>query len=329
MFDFRQYIKIHPEVDFESSKIRILEKTQSAVLSCITHQRILSIVILCDEFWISKRAKRLSQARAHVVIARTSLFTDPKNVMFTNSSQVRAFSGRFENIHRTILRLVSNSSFLKLWSSKPDVETVYNCSVSLFASSQYLSTHYVACLSVSQDHATVFVWGFSHPGDSSVAVAQVRDSNISQNWLTMISFVLRSRWVHPSYVVKKWSLFVKFHKFHQFLPHWGQILLLSSHSWVIHAYRGEWALYSMNKETFPIRKSQQNFIELFSHKKPSKWMSVQTSFKRNHWIFNGWPWFGQFVSWETYPYIYIYGHYDAGILSNLGASAILLGCKQE
>ena len=37
-------------------------------------------------------------------------------------------------------------------------------------------------------------------------------------------------------------------QFHQFLPHWNHILLLSSHSDVIHVYRQEQSLFPMNTD---------------------------------------------------------------------------------
>ena len=45
--------------------------------------------------------------------------------------------------------LFSNSSFFFGWSSKQGWETLYSCSVSLFANSQYRSTHFRACPSMS------------------------------------------------------------------------------------------------------------------------------------------------------------------------------------
>ena len=72
----------------------------------------------------------------------------------------------------------SSSSCLNWWSSKQGLETWQNCSTFLFANSQYRSTHFRACPSMSQDHATVFAWGFSHPGNFPVAPAEIRDSNI-------------------------------------------------------------------------------------------------------------------------------------------------------
>ena len=41
--------------------------------------------------------------------------------------------------------------------------------------------------------------------------------------------------------------------------------------------------------TFP-SKFHQNFLELPFPQWSSKWVFVQISFKRNHWIFNAWPW---------------------------------------
>ena len=43
----------------------------------------------------------------------------------------------------------SRSSFLNWWSSRQGLETLYSWSVFLFATSQYLSTHFWACPSMS------------------------------------------------------------------------------------------------------------------------------------------------------------------------------------
>ena len=86
-------------------------------------------------------AMRLSQALVHFVTARTSLFTDQR----MSGPPIRAKYGHFKTTWEHTLDnspTVSNSSFLKLWSSNEGVETLCNCSVLLFTSSQFLSTHF-------------------------------------------------------------------------------------------------------------------------------------------------------------------------------------------
>ena len=53
-------------------------------------------------------------------------------------------------------------------------------------------------------------------------------------------------------------------------------------------------------------KFQQKFLELSFPQETSKLVTVPISFKRYHWIFNVWPWFWQFVSWKTDPYIWTF-----------------------
>ena len=147
-----------------------------------------------------KRAKRLSQARVHLVTARTSLCTDQR----MSGPPIRAKYTHLKTIweHTSdTSATVSNSS----WRCDLQSKAAELCTIApslLFASSQYLSTHFFACPSMSQDHAIVFAWGFSHPGNCSVAVADIRDSNISLFWFIVSSFGLHSRWVHPTYT---WS----------------------------------------------------------------------------------------------------------------------------
>ena len=57
-------------------------------------------------------------------------------------------SGRFDSRLLNYSPTVSNSSFLNIWSSRHGVETLNNCSIVLFANSQYRSTvssHVLPC----------------------------------------------------------------------------------------------------------------------------------------------------------------------------------------
>ena len=90
----------------------------------------------------------------------------------------------------------SSSSFLNWWSPKQRLETLYNWSaffcqlaVSINAFSS-LSFHVIG-------PRAFFAWGFSHPGNFSVAPAEIRDSNLFVHSSLMISFGLHSRWVNP------------------------------------------------------------------------------------------------------------------------------------
>ena len=58
----------------------------------------------------------------------------------------------------------------------------------------------------------------------------------------------------------------------------------------------------------------------------SKWVSVQISFKMNHWISNVWPRCWPFVSWKTYPFFWKLWHQNfEQFLSVLQSD---FGCKQ-
>ena len=94
-----------------------------------------------------KRAKRLSQAFVHFVTARASLFADHR----MSGLPMRAKHKHF----RTICEQTFNK-FLDWWSSRHGVETLYTCWMFCVAESQYRSTHFMACPSMSQDQAIVF-----------------------------------------------------------------------------------------------------------------------------------------------------------------------------
>ena len=69
--------------------------------------------------------------------------------------------------------------------------------------------------------------GFSHPGNFSVAVAEIRDSNIS---LLIVNAVVRNTYTLSAseiYMTEKLCWFAKINKFHQFLRYLSQVLLSS------------------------------------------------------------------------------------------------------
>ena len=133
---------------------------------------------------------------------------------------------------------VSNSFFLKLWSSEQVVETVFTCSVFLFAShntsprtfSRVLPCRRTTRLFLREVFPTLVT-------NFSVAVTEFRDSNSSLCWSTnsfvRFTFTLSASQIH---MVEKWCWFVKIHEFHQFLAHRSQIQFLSSHFHVIHVF---------------------------------------------------------------------------------------------
>ena len=152
--------KIHPEIDFECSRSPAKSESQSAVFCSITDMTIL-FVITCVMMYEINLADRLSQAPVNLVTERASLFTDQR----MSGLPIHAKHKHFKTICEHTLDnspTDSSSSFLKWRSSKQGLETVFNWSVFLFASSQSLSTHFWACPSCRKNHATVFARG-SHP----------------------------------------------------------------------------------------------------------------------------------------------------------------------
>ena len=93
--------------------------------------------------WEIKRTKRLSQTLVHFVAARTNLFTD--HVM--SGPPIRSKQRHLKTIWDQTLDhppTVFNSSFLKWWSSRHGMETLYNCTTLIFANSQYLPRSFFA-----------------------------------------------------------------------------------------------------------------------------------------------------------------------------------------
>ena len=137
---------------------------------------------------------------------RASSFTDQRMSSLPIRAKFSHFE-QFENKHRTILWLCFQIHLLEVVII-PSVDTVYNFSVFLIASSQYLSTHFWTYPLTSWNHATGFAWGFSRPGKLSVAPAEIRDLNIIG---TQGKF--RSVYIHvectPKNGIKKWCWFAK------------------------------------------------------------------------------------------------------------------------
>ena len=119
----------------------------SSVVLCCPHNKYC---LHSHVLWMSsiKRAKRLSHAFVHFVTARARLFTDHKVSSLPILAKYRHFTTICE---QTVDKSPTGpfSSSLNWWSSMHGVATLYNCSVVLFASSQHLSTHFIAWPSMS------------------------------------------------------------------------------------------------------------------------------------------------------------------------------------
>ena len=126
-----------------SRKIRVLKQSQSALFRSITHMTILSVFTCVMNVW---NQTSLSFVASSCPSGDWScqFVHGPQDVRSSNSCQVSAFQTICEHTFDNS-PTDSSSSFLKWWSSKQGLETLRNCSVFLFANSQYLSTHFL-CL---------------------------------------------------------------------------------------------------------------------------------------------------------------------------------------
>ena len=156
--------KTPPEVDFESSRSPAMsESWKKPSLQCCAvfyHMTILSEVVRVMNVW--NQSCQTSVASLSPSCDCSCKFVDrPQNVLSTTSCQVQAFQDnlcayfwQFSNWFKFfLLELVITQARAS--------KTLYDCSVFLFLSSQYFSTHFRACCSMSWDHATVFAWGCS------------------------------------------------------------------------------------------------------------------------------------------------------------------------
>ena len=148
----------------------------------------------------------------------------PKNVRSTNSSQVQAF----QDFLRTDIGQFSNCFQLLFPGdviTQTRVETLYNCSVFLFASLQHISTHCWTWPSMSQDHAHRL------PREvlPTLAIFQLRQQTfvirtcpvLNNNNFVRLAFTMSAS---QKYVVKKWSWFVKTNTLFTNCFHMGAIL---------------------------------------------------------------------------------------------------------
>ena len=128
---------------------------------------------------------------------------------------------------KTTCQHLQPSHVLLSWSyGRPNirVETLYNCTIFLLASSQYLSTHFSHVLPYRVTTRLFLREVSSHPSNFSIVPAESRDSNILLCSTIIFSFDLHSRWVLPKYTWSR-NRFFKINQLRQFLPHKTQILL--------------------------------------------------------------------------------------------------------
>ena len=106
-----------------------MEKSQSTNAEpCFPHDNIVGGHSR-DECRLSNALTVCHRLLSTRVTARASLFTDQRMSGLPTRARYKHYKTICEHI-LTILQPCSNSSFLKLWSSKQSVETSCNCSIS-------------------------------------------------------------------------------------------------------------------------------------------------------------------------------------------------------
>ena len=169
-------------------------------------------------------------SRCASVFPQRDLFKKTKYGMksVSNFSLVNCFvSRRFESKLLTILQpfplLPFRTDVVQAW--KRDFVQLLSA---FFASSQYLSTHFFARPTMSQDQATVFAWDVSQPRNFSIAPPRFVIRTFYLYSSTVLSFDLHSRWVHPQYAWSRNDVgSLQINEFHQFLSHGVEVSLPS------------------------------------------------------------------------------------------------------
>ena len=154
--------KIPPDVDFESSKPPAKsESWNNPNRHCCavfpTWQHCLNSLV----WWMSEitRAKRLSHALVHFVMARASLFTDHTISHLPIPAKYRHF--RTIWVHTFDNSTDPISSSLNWWSSIHGVATLYHCWGDVFANSQKLSPHILFAQSTRRNSELRCNWHYS------------------------------------------------------------------------------------------------------------------------------------------------------------------------
>ena len=167
------------------------------VVLCFPQNNIAQILHVWWMYEI-KRAKRLSHAFDHFISAQANLFTDHKKTGLhqyePNIDILEQFVSKqwisLQLIHFLLLQIDDNPCMgSRLW--------IIHFSVVLFASSQYISTHFFAWPSISRDHVEMFASCLPEKGSFSFAPAEILDSNIFLKLSTTSLLVSHSRWVQP------------------------------------------------------------------------------------------------------------------------------------
>ena len=211
---------------------------------------LICIVVLCfpqnniaqnlHVWWMYeiKRAKRLSHAFDHFISAQANLFTDHKKTGLhqyePNIDILEQFVSKqwisLQLIHFLLLQIDDNPCMgSRLW--------IIHFSVVLFASSQYISTHFFAWPSISRDHVEMFASCLPEKGSFSFAPAEILDSNIFWNCRQHLCSFRTLVECNPNQHGQGMMLVLQIDFFREYFPHRIKILFLSSQFYVIHIHR--------------------------------------------------------------------------------------------
>ena len=248
MFCFQKYtihflrLTLNPQGRLQSL---ILEITQvCSAVPCSPHDNI-DDSHLCDEYSNSTLFVVYHMLESIVWLILPKFVHGPQDVRSSDSCQVQAFQ---DNLWANFWQFSDWFKFflleLMVWSC-----STFLCAIRSIA--QRIFEHVLPCRRTTPRFVREF---FCHPGNFSVAHAEIRDSNILYCSM-MASFGSHARWVHPKYTWSRNDVGSSYIStfFHQSLSHWSQILLLSSNPSVIHIYWLKQALFTMNEHTFPVR----------------------------------------------------------------------------
>ena len=112
-------------------------------------------------------------------------------------------------------------------------------------------------------------------------------------------------------VVKRMMSVPQINVFHEYFPHWVNMLFLTSHFCIVHIHRQEESIFSDSGKAFLIGNFvptvfQWNFLGLPFPLQSCQRMTVQIPLKRNDWVSYTGTWFWAFVSRWTYSHIWTF-----------------------
>ena len=197
MFDFQRwrYTEFHPKLvsNFRGSQQSLSLGTIPTVVNATPYSPHGNIVCdhSCDE---SKRSseKIVCHKLWSILSKLVRVCLPTRECLVYQIVPNKRMSARFES---KLWADLEPFPVLPFWT-RHGVETLYSCKAILFASAQYLFTHFFVWPSISWNQATVFAWDVSRPSNFSVAPAKIRDSNIFWCSSKILSLDLHWLWVH-------------------------------------------------------------------------------------------------------------------------------------